>query len=165
MNKSKKPAEDKSKAGAVTNSIADEIDEILEAYRKNCQRTDDYAERGMHLSQAQAKSELLTLIANREHKARVEGYDPNMLGSWIFIGDNARLQNLDDLYWSYVIEFMSEYDRWSASHDKRYVESIKSDMPLASFGSVGQQKALAYADQRARERLAALQAEDKGGRH
>ena len=64
MSKPKKPAEDKSKAGAVTNSIANEVDEILDLmWRKTSCWKPDINEL--------AKSALLTLIADRERKARL----------------------------------------------------------------------------------------------
>lgn len=93
-------------------------------------------------------------IALEINRAR---YDTERLGTWIFVGDIDKVNNLDDLYWSYVIEFMSENDPWSASHDKKFAERIKKNMQYASFGSVGEQKALAKANQRAKERLATLQ--------
>lgn len=64
MSKSKKPAEDKSKAGAVTNSIANEVEQILDLmWRKTSCWKPDINEL--------AKTALLTLIANRERKARL----------------------------------------------------------------------------------------------
>lgn len=111
----------------------------------------------------EAQPKLLALIKSAQQEARKEGYNPNRLGSWIFIGDNARLKNLDDLYWSYVIEFMAENDPWSASHDKGFVERQKRNMKYASFGGVGETKALARADQRAKERLTQIESESKNG--
>lgn len=69
MSKPKKPAEDKSKAGAVTNSIADEI--LDEIYYVN-EQADDLFNKDLALSVRKAKSALLTLIANRERKARLK---------------------------------------------------------------------------------------------
>ena len=81
MSKPKKPAEDKSKAGAVTNSIADEVNGAIIFSAKHVgfwsevMSDDVRGGRVAHLMLdiPSLKSELLTLIADRERKARVEG--------------------------------------------------------------------------------------------
>ena len=88
-------------------------------------------------------------------EARKEGYDHNLLGSWIFIGDNARLNNLDDLYWSYVQEFVAKDNPYRKEPYEK-MEYIKKTMPYASFSKVGIFKLLARADQNAKERIAKL---------
>jgi hypothetical protein len=102
------------------------------------------------------KREIKSLIASQVQEATKVIYDVNRLGTYIFIGDEENMKNMDDLYWSYVIEFMSENDPWSASHDKTFVERQKRNMQYANFGGVGETKALARADQRAKERLSQL---------
>ena len=78
MSKSKKPAEDKSKAGAVTNSIADEIDTLLDHLVIGERKDTDgnVKERVVEIWKdgeiTEAKSALLTLIADREEKVRKE---------------------------------------------------------------------------------------------
>lgn len=99
--------------------------------------------------------QILNLLEGEKQK---QGYDPNMLGSWIFIGDNARLKNLDDLYWSYVWEYVKDYDR---SYDN--LEYLKNNMKYASPTKVGIYAILARADQRAKERLATLNKEPNKG--
>jgi hypothetical protein len=94
-----------------------------------------------------------------------EGYDPNRLGSWVFIGDGARLKNLEDLYWSYVMEFASDNNGNQPFTREGSLEAelafIKRNMEAASFNKVGLHKTLARADQRAKERLAALERKEK----
>ena len=97
----------------------------------------------------------LTNICLEEQK---EGYDIDRLGSWVFVGDNARLTNLDELYWSYVME---EVARDSASYDHYELDYCKRNMEFAGFDKVGIHKLLARADQRAKERIAKLTKEDK----
>jgi hypothetical protein len=77
-------------------------------------------------------------------------YDHNRLGTYVFIGDNDRLKTLDDLYWSYVEEFVSTADPFLK------LKYIKSKMRYASFNEVGTFKMLARADQDAKERIARL---------
>lgn len=96
------------------------------------------------------------LVDKEINAARKQGYDPNMLGSWIFMGDAARLQNLDDLYWSYVMEIVAEHDPYAVQTGNYSLEYIKKNMKSASFGSVGIHKILARADQRAKEQIEAL---------
>jgi hypothetical protein len=91
---------------------------------------------------------------NKINEATKEGYDVNRLGSWVFIGDNARLQNLDDLYWSYVVEFCAAEDPYRPDSQFGDIEWCKRQMPYASFSGVGQFKMMAIADQSAKERLA-----------
>lgn len=91
-------------------------------------------------------------------EARIEGYDVNRMGSWVFIGDNKVLQNLDDLYWSYVMEQVAND---SAEYDKYTLEYCKMNMEYAGFDKVGIHKMLARADQIAKERLATLKQSQK----
>lgn len=98
-----------------------------------------------------------TYIKRSEVQKIRQGYDPNRLGSWVFIGDNARLENLDDLYWSYVMEVVAEHDPYSVQNGNYSLDYIKKNMKSASFGSVGIHKILARADQRAKERLKSAQ--------
>lgn len=83
-------------------------------------------------------------------------YDTNRLGSWVFIGDIDKLNNLDDLYWSYVQEFVAN-DNPHREESYEKMDYIKKTMPYASFSSVGIFKLLARADQRAKERIATLE--------
>jgi hypothetical protein len=82
-----------------------------------------------------------------------EGYDPNMLGSWVFIGDEAKLENLTALYWSYVMEDIAAH---SANYDHYKLEYVQANMPYAGFDEVGIRKMLATADRQARQKIAAL---------
>lgn len=106
--------------------------------------------------------QIMQLIKFREQhivsEAREEGYDVNRMGSWVFIGDNKVLQNLDDLYWSYVMEQIAND---SAEYDKYTLEYCKMNMEYAGFDKVGIHKMLARADQRAKERLATLKQSQK----
>lgn len=99
---------------------------------------------------------IMTLIASY---TREEGYDPNRLGSWIFIGDNARLKNLDDLYWSYVVEYV---EKNSADYDHYELDYLIKNMGYAGFDKVGIHHLLADADQNARKRIQTLQAKPEG---
>lgn len=92
-----------------------------------------------------------THIAAETKKAELRGYDANRQGSWIFIGDGARLNNLDDLYWSYVMEQIAKF------YDNYTLDYCKHNMKFAGFGKVGIHKMLAQADQIAKERIAHLQ--------
>lgn len=74
-------------------------------------------------------------------------YDVNAQG--IFIGDAERAIGADRLYWSYVEQFVADYDNYSLDY-------IKGNMPYAGFGKVGIHKMLARADQYAHERIAYL---------
>lgn len=92
-----------------------------------------------------------------ELRGRKEGYDPDRQGSWIFIGDSARLENLNDLYWSYVLQYVKE----SNPHDKYKLQYLKNNMPTALdpssfFYGVGVHGLLFRADQHAKERMAQL---------
>jgi len=89
---------------------------------------------------------------------RIEGYDPDRLGSWVFVGDAAHLKNLDELYWSYVMEHVASN---SASYDHYALEYCKKNMEYAGFDQVGIHKTLARADQYARERIAELKGDKK----
>jgi hypothetical protein len=113
------------------------------------------------VSYANEVDQLVQLVSEsmrrREGEARKEGYDPNRLGSWIFVGDNARLENLDGLYWSYVQEFVAN-DNPHREEPYEKMDYIKKTMPHASFSKVGIFKLLARADQRAKERIAELKA-------
>ena len=94
MSKPKKPAEDKYKAGAVTNSIAGEVNEILaksfnlthdiglkklsndwfwvtELRDDDFERIVGHQKSNVNKQVHNAKSALLTLIADRERKARI----------------------------------------------------------------------------------------------
>ena len=106
---------------------------------------------------AKAKTAINLLIDG----ARVGGYDSNRLGSWVFIGDKARLDNLDDLYWSYVMEEVARSDPRAVENGTYNPNYIKKNMEYASFGGVGLIKMLARADQYAKERIAQLKS-DKG---
>lgn len=44
-------------------TLKEELREILEAYRRDCQRTEDYAEGGIHLSQEQTLEAILSTIS------------------------------------------------------------------------------------------------------
>jgi hypothetical protein len=100
-----------------------------------------------------ARKALLEWDAAQVAAARTSGYDPNRQGSWVFIGDGARLENLDDLYWSYVME---EVARDSSPYDHLSLKYCKGNMKYAGFDKVGIHKLLARADQYAKERLAHL---------
>lgn len=114
---------------------------------------------------AQAKAQLdahySQHTARAVREARKPGYDPNLLGSWVFIGDNARLKNLDDLYWSYIAEEMAQNNNHQPYTRKATPESeleyLKKNMKFASFNQVGLWLGLARADQHAKARLAQLQ--------
>ena len=86
-------------------------------------------------------------------RARIEGYDVNRQGSWIFIGDKARLDNLDELYWSYVMEQIAKD---SGYYDHYTLDYCKRNMAFAGFDKVGIHILLARADQIAKERIADL---------
>lgn len=129
------------------------LDEILDnCHSTHCRVNVDPENCICNIAEAKAKIEA-DYIPRARVMERKEGYDPNRLGSWIFIGDKARLDNLDELYWSYVMETVAEVD------PNVKLEYAKQCMPSASFGQVGIFKTLARADQRAKERLAALQQE------
>jgi hypothetical protein len=83
-------------------------------------------------------------------------YDPNRLGTYVFVGDADKLKTLDDLYWSYVVEFCAAEDPYRPDSPYGDVEWCKRQMPYASFSGVGQFKMMARADQRAKERIAQL---------
>ena len=87
MSKPKKPAEDKSKAGAVTNSLSDKIDEVLrQEFAVNFGGDFMYSELQKEYRlkpdvryftlpddfKATLKSALLKIIADRERKARID---------------------------------------------------------------------------------------------
>ena len=78
MSKPKKPAEDNSKAGAVTNSIADEVDEIFKPIY------DDYDgnQPMMPSTIGDVIEQLLTLIADRERKARIDELEDLEIVNW-----------------------------------------------------------------------------------
>ncbi len=82
-------------------------------------------------------------------------YDTARLGTHIFIGDNDRIKNLDDLYWSYVQEFVCADNPYRQEPYEK-MSAIKKNMRYAGFHQVGLWKLLARADQRARERIATL---------
>lgn len=102
-------------------------------------------------------------LAVRERETH---YDPNRLGTYIFVGDSERLKTLDDLYWSYVMEFTSDYNASRPFTKDATPEAeltyIKRNMEIASFSKVGLHKMLARADQRAKERLAQLSHKEDG---
>lgn len=104
---------------------------------------------------AEAKQAIELYCHKQVIEGRKEGYDHNLLGSWIFIGDNARLNNLDGLYWSYVQEFVAKDNPYREEPYEK-MEYIKKTMPYASFSKVGIFKLLARADQNAKERIAEL---------
>ena len=73
MSKPKKPAEDNSKAGAVTNSIANEVDDILGQFARFKHEIVVGVQSGSPvMTKDEAKSALLQLIANRERKATTD---------------------------------------------------------------------------------------------
>lgn len=73
MSKPKNPAEDKSKAGVVTNSIANEVYEILGQFARFKHEIVAGVQSGSPvMTKDEAKCALLTLIADREHKARID---------------------------------------------------------------------------------------------
>lgn len=118
----------------------------------------------LNLIEAEVKAGMLRQRAYDERKieaerreARKQGYDPHLLGSWVFIGDNARLSNLDDLYWSYVTEYMAEQDPHRPDSIYGNTDYLKKNMASAGFNKVGLHKLLAKADQRARDRIAELE--------
>lgn len=91
MSKSKKPAEDKSKAGAVTNSIANEVDDILGQFARFKHEIVAGVQSGSPvLTKDEAKCALLTLIADRERKARVEELEDLEFIDWESYGDKPR---------------------------------------------------------------------------
>ena len=87
-------------------------------------------------------------------------YDVNRLGTYVFVGDADKLKTLDDLYWSYVCEFISDYNGnrpfTKSGKPEDELRYIKSNMEVAGFDKVGLHKMLARANQRAKERIAAL---------
>lgn len=96
-----------------------------------------------------------SLLTAKTTEAR---YDTNRLGTYVFIGDNDRLKNLDDLYWSYVEEYVAAN---TADYDHYKLDYLKGNMEYAGFDEVGIRKLLATANQRAKERLEQLQQPDK----
>lgn len=80
-------------------------------------------------------------------------YDVNRLGTHIFIGDADTIRNLDDLYWSYVAQYVADN---SATYDSYKLDYLKKNMEYASFHKVGIHKLLARADQYAKERITQL---------
>lgn len=109
--------------------------------------------------------DLIALIHTHDMEVRKSHYDYNMKGSWIFIGDIDKLNSLNDLYWSYVMEVVAEADPRAVERGIYSIDYIKNNMKHASWGSVGIHKILARADQRAKERIAelkALQSKKKG---
>jgi hypothetical protein len=113
---------------------------------------------GTELNENEMVDAILALIKKETDKAH---YDINRLGTWVFIGDKAKLDNLDDLYWSYVMELVAENDPYAVSTGNYSLERIKKNMKYANFGGVGLIKMLARADQRAKERLAELASNNK----
>lgn len=83
-------------------------------------------------------------------------YDVNRLGTYVFVGDADKLKNLDDLYWSYIVEFCAAENPYRPDSQFADIEWCKRQMPYASFNGVGQFKMMARADQRAKERIAQL---------
>lgn len=85
-------------------------------------------------------------------------YDTNRLGTYVFVGDRDRVENLDDLYWSYVSEYMSDYNGHRpytrSGKPKDELKYLKDNMEYASFNSVGLRLTLARANQYAKQRLA-----------
>jgi hypothetical protein len=134
----------------------DELTKILSDFLDAVDRLNEEGEGTYEGCIAEARA----AIVKYEAEAR---YDPNRLGTYVFVGDADKLKNFDDLYWSYVLEYMAEYDPYTASHQKNWEEFIKSKMRYASFGEVGIFKQLARADQRAKERIAQLAAGE--GKH
>lgn len=134
-----------------------ELNDVFYEFAKYVRHHHDTGLGGVGINQTEAIAKVRELVTAEVERAK---HDPNRQGHYIFVGDVDYLQNIDDLYWSYVMEAVA---RDSAEYDHYKLEYVKRNMQYASFDKVGIHKMLARADQYARECIARFQPQPQKG--